>query len=276
VQSWPDTLRGRIQYAAVSWALGATGEAEAALRGALEEEPAEIDARLLLAALEVAKGDFTAAKASFKEAMDRADAPLAIAEAYAGWLSARGDGVEAAEVAERFTSEGGDADALAAMSRVERAAKRPDRARALAERARKAGVAPGRAAILTALAASDAGDRAGAVATLMSVPADAPERLEARLRAAEILRDDGKLDEAERALGAAAAAVAEAHPTAPGGPAAPEAHAGAQKAGAAKGAEGGGDAAESAVQLAIARSLIDEKRGDGALAARRLDEALGR
>jgi len=281
VRASPDTLRGRVQYAAVSWALGSIEEAEQALRGALEEEPADIDARLLLAELLAAKGDLGAAKAGFKEAIDRSDAPLEIAEAFVGWLAARGDRGEAAELAERMTSDGGDADTLVLMSRIERAAKRPERARALAERALKAGASPGRVAILNALAASDAGDHAGAVAKLMSVAADAPELVEARLRAAELLREDGKVAEADQALvGAAAAAAAPPAPT-PGGSGRPGAPppAGAKGGGAAgkgkdKGQAGKPALTDAEIQLAIARSLVDEKRGDAALAARRLDQAL--
>ena len=84
--------------AALAWARGALDEAEAALVAALEEEPADIDARLLLAELQVARGRIDAAKASFRAALDRSDAPGEIAEAFAGWLVSRGDKNEAFEV----------------------------------------------------------------------------------------------------------------------------------------------------------------------------------
>jgi Flp pilus assembly protein TadD len=70
------------------------------------------------------------------------------------------------------------------------------------------------------------------------------------VRAAEILREQGKPDEAERALADATAAAAQAETPA--------------------------QADERRMDLAIALSQIDEKRGDAARAARRLDEALGK
>jgi tetratricopeptide (TPR) repeat protein len=260
VQAVPNTLRGRIQYAALSWATGALGGAETALRGALEEEPSEVDARLLLAELQVADGHPAEAKLSFKDAIDRSDTPLEIAEGFVGWLVARGDRADALEIADRFASEGGDADALAAMSRIERAAKRPDRAKALAQKALKLGAPAGRVAILMGLAEADAGERSAAVASYLGVAADAPERLEAVLRAAELLRDDGKFDEAGRVLDGAKGLV---------GAAAVAADAPADKAKASP-------ENDAEVQLAVAHSLIDEKKGDAALAARRLDEALAK
>jgi tetratricopeptide (TPR) repeat protein len=264
VDGAPDTIRGRTQLAALGWARGAFTEAEAALRGALDEEPADIDARLLLAELQIAEGHIAEGKASFRDAIDRSETPMEIAEAYASWLAARGDRAEAAELADRFTSEGGDAETLLVMSRLERAAKRPERATALAEKALKLGAPPGKAALLLGPAAVDRGDRAAALALYLDVPVGAPERLEARLRAAEILRDDGKTAEAARILDGAAAAAATAAKPAPAAP-----------------ADASGDAAakpapgDPAVAIAIARSLVDEKRGDAAMAARRLDDALG-
>jgi tetratricopeptide (TPR) repeat protein len=256
----PDSIRGRVQLAALAWTRGALDQAEAAITAALEEEPADIDARLLLAELQVAQGKTAAAKASFRNAIDRSDALGEIAEAFAGWLVARGDGAESVELGERFTAEGSGADMLIIGSRVERAAKRPERARALAEKALKLGAPAGRAAILIAQATADQGQRAAAVATYLAVAADAPEVIEAHLRAAELLRDDGKPDEAMRALDSVAAVAAK--PVA-------EAGAGASSAGGGKSNRG-----DSEVQIVIARGAIDEKRGDAAMAARRLDEAL--
>jgi len=253
----PDSIRGRVQLAALAWTRGALDQAEAAIARALEEEPADIDARLLLAELQVAQGKIAAAKASFRGAIDRSDAPGEIAEAFAGWLVARGDAAESVELGERFTAEGSGADLLIVASRVERAAKRPDRARALAEKALKLGAPAGRAAILIAQAMADQGQRAAAVTTYLAVAADAPEVIEAHLRAAELLRDDGKPDEAVRALDSIPAAKPGPETAAGGGPGKP-------------------NRPDSDLQIVIARSAIDEKRGDAAMAARRLDEALVR
>jgi tetratricopeptide (TPR) repeat protein len=246
----PETLRGRVQHASLSWALGRLDEGVAALQEVLAREPADIDARLLLGELQAALGDARAAKAAFSEAIDRAESPVQLAGAVAGWLVQRGEVAEAIELAERTTANAVDADTLAMASELERIVERPDRAMSFAERAEKAGATPGRVAILKAEAtAAKAGkdDRAAAVKLLLTVPASAPEHVEARLRAAELLRDDGRFIEAERALAEAS----------PGG-------AGAKR-----------DAADALAQtIVIAQSQVDEKRGDAVRAARRLDEAL--
>lgn len=237
----PDSSRARVELAGLAWALGKLDDAEAALRGALEHEPGDIDARVMLAEVQIAAGKVPAAKKSFTEAMDRSESELVIAEAYVGWLVLRGDRVEAQEIADRLTSEGGDGPSLEIMSRIERTVKRPDRAKALAEKAQTMGSAPGRVAILIAAALAEAGQRAPAVTKYLSVPGDAPEFVEARLRAAELLRDDGNTDEAAKLI---------------------------------DGALAGNPESDARVRLLIARSLIDEKRGDAARAARRLDDAL--
>jgi tetratricopeptide (TPR) repeat protein len=244
-RSDPDTLRGRVQRAALAWALGALDESETAVRGALEREPADVEARLLLGELQAAVGRAPDAKATFLDAIERADTPLQIADAVAGWLVQRGDLAEAVDLADRTIANVGDPEGLVLASALERAVKRPDRALELAERAAKLGAAPARVTLLRADALVDKGDRAGGVKLLLGVPDDAPEYVEARLRAAEVLREDHKLDEAELALEAAlrrADALAKDH--------------------------------EGAASLTIARSLVDEKRGDAVRAARRLDEAL--
>jgi tetratricopeptide (TPR) repeat protein len=245
-QAVPDTIRGRIQHAALAWALGDVTGGQAALAAALAREPADIDARLLLAELRAASGGATKAKTTFNEAMDRADVPLQIAAPIAAWLVERGDGSEAAELADRTTANVADVDGLVLASALERIAKRPDRAAELADRAAKLGAPAGRVALLRGEAMAAKENHAGAVAALLAVPAEAGEYVEARLRAAELLREDGRHDEAGRALDAALERRA---------PLAKE---------------------EEATSLVIARAFVDERRGDAVRAARRLDEALVR
>jgi tetratricopeptide (TPR) repeat protein len=249
VQSAPETRRGRLELASLAWALGRTDEAAQALRQVLEAEPEDIETRVQLAELEVAAGHIPAGKAAFQETMARADAPLEVAAGFAGWLTLRGDTKEALEIADRMSGDAVDADSLAQASTLERAVKRADRALAFAERAQKAGLAPGRAALLAgqALAVAGAGERARdhgqAVARFLAVPRDAPEYVDARGAAADLLRDDGKLDEAARILDQALADPPDAR---------------------------------AASALTIARSMVDEKRGDAVRASRRLDEALAK
>jgi tetratricopeptide (TPR) repeat protein len=250
VDAVPDTLRGRVQLAVVAWATGALDQAATALAGAIELEPNDVEARILLAELQVATNQITAAKATFQAAIDRAEAPLAVADAFAGWLVLRGEVAEARDLADRLIADAGDADMLAAASAFERTVKRPDRAVALIERATKQGLAAGRRGLLLGAAALAKEDKPGAVAAYMGIDKRDPSFFEARLRAAEILREQGKLDEAERALDGATAAVSQADTPA--------------------------QIEDRRVDLAIALSQIDEKRGDAARAARRLEEALGK
>ena len=84
----------------------------------------------------------------------------------------------------------------------------------------------------------------------MSVDKREPSFFEARLRAADVLREQGKVDEAERALNDAAPLVSQADTPV--------------------------QVEERRIELAVALSQVDEKRGDAARAARRLDEAIGK
>jgi tetratricopeptide (TPR) repeat protein len=249
IDALPDTLRGRVHFATIAWATGDFDQAAAALTSAIDLEPNDVDARLLLAELQVATNKVAAAKASFLAAIDRAESPMPVGDAFAGWLVLRGETAEAQELADRLVADAGDADTLAVASAFERTVKRPDRAVALAERAAALGLAPGRRALLLGAAAQAKEDKAGAVAAYLGVDRREPAFFEARLRAAEILREQGKVDEAEKALNEAAAAVSQGETPA--------------------------QVEDRRVDLAIALSQVDEKRGDAARAARRLDEALG-
>jgi tetratricopeptide (TPR) repeat protein len=241
VQAAPDTQRGRVQLAALAWTMDARDEAGGALRAALDDEPADVEARVLLAELQVAGGHDKEAKTGFTEAIDRADAPLEIALAFAGWLVLRGDLAEAQELTDRLNADVPDVDALEQAAALERTVKRPERALALAERARKMGASPGRVAIMTGAALATKDDQTGAIKSFRTVAQSDPLFFEASLRIAELLREKGKLDDAGRALDAAAAVGAER---------------------------------THKVELAFARSELEEKRGDSARAARVLDDAL--
>ena len=237
----PETQRGRVQLAALAWALDQRDEAARTLKAALDDEPADVEARVLLAELSVAAGDDKAAKAGFRDAIDRADAPLEIATAFAGWLVQRGDVAEAQRLADDLTGDVPDVASLEQAALLERTVKRADRALALAERARKLGAGPGLVALMTGAAQAAKGNPTGAVTTYLGVPKTDPQFFESRLRAAELLRDKGKLPEAGAALDEAAGAASD-------------------------------DA--RAADVAVARSQLEEKRGDAARAARVLDDAL--
>lgn len=241
VRAVPDTQRGRVQLAALSWPLGALDEASQALTSAVEDEPADVEARILLGELQIATSQPAPAKASFKEAIDRADAPLEIADAFAGWLVLSGELAAAQELVDGLTADLPDAQSLELAATLELTVKRPERALALIERARKLGVGAGRVALMIGATQAAREDWTGAVKTYVAIAKSDGEFFESRLRAADIEREHGKADRAGGRLDEAGAATLDA---------------------------------TRVVDLAIARSQLDEKRGDAALAVRVLDEAL--
>jgi Tfp pilus assembly protein PilF len=320
-----DSLAARLQLAALAWALGRLAEADAALEEALAIEPAEPDARLMLAALDAATGRTAEAKAAFREAINRSEESLPVVEMFLKWLVSRGDRSEAAGEADRFTPDVVDDTTIETIVRIERAAGRPERAIEACQTARKRGVPAARLALLEAGALADRKEYEKAGKLLLAVPSGVPEMFDARLRAAEVLREIGTaaaLGEAERALGEGEAELA-VHATSPppaGGPgstggqgnrappnrvppsaarlvpgavavrplaAAP----GAADAGAPADARpglpgssgriagdqgddaGDDDARDVRLELAIARALWAEKRGDAIRAAALLDAA---
>jgi tetratricopeptide (TPR) repeat protein len=210
-----DSVPARLQLGALAWALGRLPEAEAALGEALVIEPAEPDARLMLAALLAATGKVEAAKAAFREAINRSEESLPVVEMFLKWLAARGDRSEAATEADRFTPDVVDDSTIESIVRIERAAGRPERAIEAAETARQRGVPAARVALLEAAALADRKDYAAAWKLLLTVPPGAPEFVDARLRAAEVLREVGTapaLGEADKALDAGEAELAAVGP----------------------------------------------------------------
>jgi tetratricopeptide (TPR) repeat protein len=186
-----DSLAARLQLAALAWALGRLAEADAALGEALAIEPAEPDARLMLAALEAATGRTAEAKAAFREAINRSEESLPVVEMFLKWLVSRGDRSEAASEADRFTPDAVDDTTIDAIVEIERAAGRPERAIEACQTARKRGVPAARLALLEASALADRKEYEKAGKMLLAVPSGAPETFDARLRAAEVLREIG-------------------------------------------------------------------------------------
>jgi len=137
-----------ISEEALSSVLRDIEQAAAALASAIEIEPNDVEARILLSELQIATNKIAAAKVSFRAAIDRAEAAIPVADAFAGWLVLRGDVTEAQELADRLIADAGDAETFATASAFERTVKRPDRAVAHAERAAKLGLPAGRRSLL--------------------------------------------------------------------------------------------------------------------------------
>ena len=240
----PASLSGHMRLMAVAWALGDMGQSEAHLRQTLAVAPNHIEALTVLAWLLAAQGRNDDARRAFREALDRGEGAMDIAAAYARFLVSLGDNKAAEQLADDLVSPlaGSDAESLLGSIELERSAHRLDRALALVKKAQEAGVsddAKTRLALNAAALLKEQGHGAEAVATLVAVPKTSPLFFEARVRAAELLRDEGKMSEAARLAESAAAAA--------------------------------GDDADRKADAAIALAFIDEKRGDAVMATRRLE-----
>jgi len=152
------------------------------------------------------------ARRAFREALDRGEGSLEIAAAYARFLVGIGEGKAAEQLADDLVSPlaGSDPESLAGSIELQRSAHLLDRALALVKKAQEAGISDDAKARLTLTAAAllkelDQSDEA--LATLVAVPKTSPLFFEARLRAAELLREQGKTAEAARLAESAAAAA---------------------------------------------------------------------
>jgi tetratricopeptide (TPR) repeat protein len=288
-----DSLQARIQLAALGWATGRLAEAEGALREALAIEPAEVEARLMLAALFVATGRAADAKAAFRESINRSEESTPLVEMYLKWLVARGDVAEAGNEADRFTPDTVDESTVETIMRIERASGRPARALAVATLALAHGTPAARVALQVAGALTDGRDFEGAARTLLQVGQGTAEFVDAHLRAAEVLRELGTpqaLGRADRALDQIEAELARnlqtplpsstsssvaPSKTAPGaGPEGATARAASDARAVGGTAETPSRKAGVGKEMAVARALLAEKRGDGIRAARILGAAL--
>jgi tetratricopeptide (TPR) repeat protein len=244
----PESLTARLRLAAVSWATGDVTETEKRLKEALAEEPNQLDALLTLGALYAASGRVSEARQRYAEALDRSEGAPEVATAYARFLVTRGERKEAQQVADDLPAvDPRDGDAVAKRVELERAAKRPERALAIldsAARSEPSNELKARLPLLRAQVLADAGKRGEAVAGLLAIGKNEDSHLEARLEASQLLREDGKGAEAARVL---------------------------------EDVEAQGDEAErTEVELAVARALADERRGDSARGIRTIEETLAR
>ncbi len=238
----PQSAIAHIRLASVAWALGAHEQTERELRLALQVEPNQLDALLMLAWLHTAAGKTGEARARFAEALERSEGSFEVAAAYARFLIAIGEPRGAADLADDLATAGTDDETILGRIDLERAAHRADRALALARERRGAANSSeetrARLDILIAEMLADK-DAAAAVAGLQGVPRSAAAFVESRLRAAALLRGAGKLPEAKQAL-----AEAESEAKTPA----------------------------QLEEIALAHALTDEKAGASAQALTRLDQ----
>jgi Tfp pilus assembly protein PilF len=199
----PQNATAHIRLGAVSWALGDLQDAERQLRLALQDEPNQVDALLMLAWLYSATGRTEAARARFAESLERAEGALEVAAAYARFLVAIGEPKRAADLADDLATSAIDDESVLGRIELERAARRPEKALALARERRgspaSSGETKARLDIVIADMMTDR-DADQALAGLLGVPRSAASFVESRLRAAALLRAAGKLSDANRVL----------------------------------------------------------------------------
>ena len=247
-QAEPGSGAGHMRLCAVYWAEGEMAKAEAELHTALAEEPNQIEALVALASIHAAMGRNADARKVYREALDRSEGTPEIAAAFARFLVGIGSGKEAEQLAEDLAVPPGslDAQSIAARVELERSARRFDRALLLLAQAKEQGIAEdqkNRFSLSRAALLKDQGKTAEAIAALREVPTSSALFFESRLRVAELLRDSGKFADATRA-------VEEAVPLA------------------------SGDKDTIAVEASVSLALVDEKRGDAAAGAARLQKTL--
>ena len=240
----PASLSGHMQLMAVAWALGDVAQAEMQLRATLAEEPNHIEALAALGWLLAAEGRNDEARVVFRDSLDRSDGAMEIAAANARFLVSIGDSKGAEQLADDLVPPlaGSDMEGLSGAIELERSARRLGRALALVGKAQAAGIsddAKTRLSLTAAALQKEQGRVDAAKVTLLEVAKGSPLYFEARLRAAELLRDEGQTSEAARLVEGAV-----------------------QVAGA---------SAEQKLEAAIALAFIEEKRGDAVMATRRLE-----
>lgn len=246
----PESWTGWMRLMAIAWATGEIAKAKSHLSEALSAEPNHVEALAALAWIHAAEGRNDDAKRGFRDALDRSDGALEIASALARFLVGLGADKEAEQVAEDFAISYAslDAENLAGRVELERSARRFAHGLALLARAGELGIpedAKTRIPLLRATLLKDLGKPDDALAVLMKVGKDSPLYFDARVRAADLLRQSGKSDEAIRTVEDAAAA-----------------------------APGERDSIE--VEAAVAVALVEDKRGNPADGVARLRKALER
>jgi Tfp pilus assembly protein PilF len=246
----PGSGTGHMRLFAIDWAQGEMAKAEAELRAALDEEPNQIEALAALAWIQAAMGRNSEARKSFREALDRSEGALEIAAAFARFLVGSGSGKEAEQLADDLSVPEGslDGETIGARVELERSARRLDRALGLLAQAKVMGIAEdqkNRFSLTRAALLKEQGKTDAAIAALLELARTSPLYFEARLRAAELLREARKFAEATRV-------VEEAAPL----------------------ASGERDTVE--IEAAVSLALTDEKRGDPASGVARLEKILAR
>ncbi|MBI5480689.1 MAG: tetratricopeptide repeat protein [Deltaproteobacteria bacterium] len=176
------------------------------LRRAIQLEPSRVDVQVELAELLALQGQGEEAIGTMREAFERAGDRVAVAERLIRLQLDRGDRRGAAAVVELLDEGGQDPRQQLVLATLYRALKDLPRARALAAAAlaQKPDLHAGR--LLLGAILDEARQPEAALAEFAKIPSAAEESVEARRRAAEVLRVQGQLPAAIALLEQAVAA----------------------------------------------------------------------
>lgn len=207
LQTRPTAQAALYRQAAVAWALADLAEARRYFERLVEIEPDHLEARLLLARLLTVMNNMDEARSAYVESLARSEGDLTVASLYATFLRQQELEDDAHTLADDLQVNETDPTTLMSRMELERAAGRLPRALDLADAVLATSPdkdVQGRVLLAkgSALEASHRSDEA--VHTFMTIPQDAPAYVEGRLRAAALLRESGKVPEAQTILEALA------------------------------------------------------------------------
>lgn len=184
----PTSVEGHYRLALRFSKRGEMGAAIASLRSVLERDPDHIDARIDLARALRRSGNMVQAIEQTRSAFDRSGQALDIAEELYWLLCEADDRTAAIDLLTLLDDDRSDADALAAVARLERGLGRLGQARAIALRIST--VDADAAAIVEAELDLHI-DRPAAIKRLLAIAPESPRFAEARRIAAEALLASG-------------------------------------------------------------------------------------
>jgi tetratricopeptide (TPR) repeat protein len=199
----PEAGTAYMRLFALDWAVGDVVAARTTLRRALGQEPNQIEALLAMAWVEASEGNENQATRVFQETLERSEGSLDVAVAFARFLGSVGKPGDAAQLAEDFSVGTLDADTLPLRIELERSARRLNQAIDLIAQGRALPIpeeGKNRLALTEAALRKEQNQIDEALAALYTVNPKSSLFLESRLRAAELLRDHGRVTEAKKQL----------------------------------------------------------------------------
>ena len=199
----PTSQMGLYRQVSIAWAVGDLPLARRYLERLIQIEPEHLEARLLLARLFTVLQKRDDARTAYVEALSRSEGDLSVAAMYATFLESEGLHEETVALVEQMQTSEMDAGTLGSRMELERIAGRLPRALQMADEvlATHPDQESAGRVLLAKGAVLEASQRPVEAAQIFqSIAAESPSFAEGRLRATAILRDQGKVREAQSLL----------------------------------------------------------------------------